>query len=200
MLQALVRNASRLFDKLHRSLFRFCRHVTTPPAAGRTDSGPAQRRRGAVAYANLQRVLLTDGVGRTLFEEYAGHRRERGEDETGWVLLGLRDAKEAVVLATLPAGALADSGSAHVRFNSEAQALASRVVRQADRRLSIVGVVHTHPGSLRHPSDGDYRGDREWVANLRGREGVFGIGTADAPGTPGAMLSGITPSSSPVVA
>jgi proteasome lid subunit RPN8/RPN11 len=189
MLQALVRKAGRLFDSLHRSLFRFGRHVTTLPAAGGLDSGPRRHGRGTVAYANLQRVLLTDGVGRTLFEEYAGHRRERGEDETGWVLLGLRDAKEAVVLATLPAGALADSGATHVRFNSEAQALASRVVRQADRRLSIVGVVHTHPGSLRHPSDGDFRGDREWVANLRGREGVFGIGTADGPGTPGAMFA-----------
>jgi len=41
--------------------------------------------------------------------------------------------------------------------------------------------VHTHPGSLRHPSDGDYRGDSQWVAQLRGKEGVFGIGTADAP-------------------
>jgi hypothetical protein len=44
----------------------------------------------------------------------------------------------------------------------------------------MLGVVHTHPGSLRHPSDGDYQGDSQWVGNLRGREGVFGIGTADA--------------------
>ena len=44
-----------------------------------------------------------------------------------------------------------------------------------------MGVVHTHPGSLRHPSDGDYQGDSEWVACLRGGEGVFGIGTADGP-------------------
>jgi hypothetical protein len=44
----------------------------------------------------------------------------------------------------------------------------------------MIGVVHTHPGSLRHPSSGDYRGDVDWVANLRGGEGVFGIGTADA--------------------
>jgi hypothetical protein len=41
-------------------------------------------------------------------------------------------------------------------------------------------VVHTHPGSLRHPSDGDFRGDAAWVGQLRGRAGVFGIGTADA--------------------
>ena len=27
----------------------------------------------------------------------------------------------------------------------------------------MLGVVHTHPGSLRHPSDGDYRGDSQWV-------------------------------------
>jgi hypothetical protein len=47
--------------------------------------------------------------------------------------------------------------------------------------------VHTHPGSLRHPSEGDYRGDSPWVGQLRGGEGVFGIGTADASppkGTP----------------
>jgi len=42
--------------------------------------------------------------------------------------------------------------------------------------------VHTHPGSLRHPSDGDFRGDSRWVGKLRGGEGVFGIGTADGRG------------------
>ena len=188
MLQALVRKASRFFDELQRSLFRFSRPAAPSPLSGRTETTAALSGQ-KIDYAPLHRVLLTDGVGRTLFGEFAGHRRERGEDETGWVLLGLREAREAVVLATLPAGALADAGVAHVRFNSEAQALASRVVRRSDRRLSIVGVVHTHPGSLRHPSDGDFRGDSEWVANLRGREGVFGIGTADGPGTRGALFA-----------
>lgn len=140
------------------------------------------------AYGPLQRVLLTDGVSRTLFEEYAAHRQEaRGEEETGWLLLGLREAQEAVVLATLPAGSEADTSVSHVRFNSLAQAVGSRIVRQRDRRLTILGVVHTHPGTLRHPSDGDLRGDREWVRNLRGKEGVFGIGTADA--TPGPLFA-----------
>src|ERR1019366_8105850 len=55
-----------------------------------------------------------------------------------------------------------------------------RIVRQQDKRLQIVGVVHTHPGNLRWPSDGDFHGDRQWVARLRGGEGVFAIGTADA--------------------
>jgi hypothetical protein len=35
---------------------------------------------------------------------------------------------------------------------------------------------------LRHPSQGDYQGDKEWVRLLRGKEGVFGIGTADGDG------------------
>ena len=132
----------------------------------------------------LQRILLTDGVSRTLFNEYARHRDGvRGEEETGWVLLGLRDAEEAVALATLPAGTEREAGVAHVQFNSMAQAVGGRIVRQMDRRLTILGVVHTHPGSLRHPSDADFRGDSQWVAQLRGREGVFGIGTAD--GYPG---------------
>jgi proteasome lid subunit RPN8/RPN11 len=144
----------------------------------------------AVSYGPLERVLLTDGVGRTLFEEFAHHRSEaRGEEETGWLLLGIREAREAVVLATLPAGALRDASVAHVRFNSTAQGVASLIVRQTDRRITVLGVVHTHPGSLRHPSDGDLRGDREWVVNRRGKEGVFGIGTADGPPTPGDLFA-----------
>jgi hypothetical protein len=139
-----------------------------------------------VRYDRLTRVVLTDEVGRTLFDEYAAHRTtDRGAEEIGWQLLGVRTADAAVVLATLPAGADRDAGQEHVRFNAEAQALASRIVRQTDRRLAPLGVVHTHPGSLRHPSPGDLRGDREWVPQLRGGEGVFGIGTADGDGEPG---------------
>src|SRR5207244_4914012 len=79
----------------------------------------------------------------------------------------------------LPAGAEREAGVGHVQFNSAGQIVGSRMVRQADRRLTILGVVHTHPGSLRHPSDGDLRGDSVWVGQLRGREGIFGSGTAD---------------------
>lgn len=137
---------------------------------------PGEARR----YEPLTRVILTDEVSRTLFGEYAAHRQtDRGREETGWALLGLRDTNTATVLATLPAGANRDAGQEHVLFNTEAQALASRIVRQADRRLTLLGVVHTHPGTLRHPSGGDLRGDREWVKRLRGGEGVFAIGTLD---------------------
>ena len=94
-----------------------------------------------------------------------------------------------MALASLPAGAGREADEAHVRFNSAAQAIASRVVRQGHRQLSLLVVVHTHPGSLRHPSSGDYRGDVRWVTNLRGREGVFGIGTADAEPRPDAGIS-----------
>jgi hypothetical protein len=97
--------------------------------------------------------------------------------------MGLRRRDEALILATLPAGTQREAGIAHVWFNATAQAVASRVLRQEDRQLVALGVVHTHPGSLRHPSNGDYEGDREWVRinhkQLRGGEGVFGIGTAD---------------------
>lgn len=170
MLHALVSRASRFFNDLGRSLFRESLPAFEP------DEAPASKR----TYQRLERVVLTDSVARTLFEEYASHRQgASGDNETGWVLLGIREETEAVVLATLPAGAQGSAGVAHVHFNSRAQALASRIVRQWDKRLAIVGVVHTHPGSLRHPSDGDYRGDSLWVGQLRGREGIFAIGTAD---------------------
>jgi proteasome lid subunit RPN8/RPN11 len=172
MLQALVSAASRFFNELSRSWFR--EHL--PPKE--VVEGPVAAAR---TYERLERVILTDEVSRTLFEEYATHREgARGDEETGWVLLGVREVNEAVVLATLPAGANREAGVAHVRFNSNGQALASRIVRQWDRRLTMLGVLHTHPGSLRHPSDGDFQGDSQWVGQLRGREGVFGIGTADA--------------------
>src|SRR5262249_47036752 len=161
---------SRLLNDLHRSLFRGRVPLPEPHEPA---SLPRQ-------YLPLERVVLTDEVNRTLFEGYAAHRKgERGDEETGWVLLGVREASEAVVLATRPAGAGREAGVAHVRFNSSAQALGSRIVRQLDRRLTMLGVVHTHPGSLRHPSDADFQGDSLWVGRLRGAEGVFGIGTAD---------------------
>jgi proteasome lid subunit RPN8/RPN11 len=171
MLQALVSIASRLLDDLKRPFLRQ-RIVETEAHAVAAPTGPR--------YQALKRVLLTDDVGRTLFEEYAAHQAgTRGDEETGWVLLGLREEEQATVVATLPAGAARDAGVGHVLFNSWGQVLGSRIVRQADRRITILGVVHTHPGSLRHPSDGDFRGDSNWVGQLRGGEGIFGIGTAD---------------------
>ncbi len=171
MLQGFLASTNRLLHNLNRSLLGA--HPTPAPARnGHAAPSPP--------YLPLQRLVLTDGVSRTLFEEYAAHRQgTRGDEETGWVLLGRREASEALVLATLPAGAARDAGVSHVQFNPLGQALASRIVRQRDKRLTIVGVVHTHPGSLRHPSDGDLQGDSTWVGQLRGREGIFAIGTAD---------------------
>jgi proteasome lid subunit RPN8/RPN11 len=173
MWQALVRTAGQLLNDLQRTLLRG-RPAQPQPSTNGTAAATLQP---------LERVVLTDGVGHTLFEEYAAHRKEaRGDEETGWVLLGLREENSAVVLATLPAGTLRDASASHVRFNDDAQVIGYRIVRQLVRRLTIVGVVHTHPGSLRHPSDADYRGDCKWVRQLRGAEGVFGIGTADGGG------------------
>jgi proteasome lid subunit RPN8/RPN11 len=180
MFQALVSSAQRLLLDFQRALLR-------PPAT--SPQPPPTVAAPPTDYEPLERVLLTDGVGHTLFEEYAHHRVEaRGDEETGWVLLGLREAREAIVLATLPAGAERDASVTHVRFNSTGQALGSRIVRQHGRRISMLGVVHTHPGSLRHPSDADFRGDSQWVQHLRGKEGIFGIGTADAQELSGGLF------------
>jgi len=181
MLHGVVSAARKWLQELNRMLVR----PHPPVAPGRPSAvAPPQ------PLQSLEGVRLTDGVARTLFEEFAAHRAaSRGEEETGWVLLGLREAHQAVVLATLPAGAQRDASISHVRFNSMAQAVASRIVRQADRRLTILGVVHTHPGSLRHPSDGDYQGDRQWVRHLRGGAGIFGIGTADGTTRQGTLFA-----------
>lgn len=181
MLQALLSSAGRLLRDLNRA---WVREQSAPIQESRLAPVPPGKHRP------LQHVTLTDEVGRTLFEEYAAHRKgERGGEETGWILLGLREAEDAVALATLPAGAQCNAGVAHVHFNSSAQAVGSCMVRQLDRRLTILGVVHTHPGTLRHPSDGDFRGDSVWVSKLRGGEGVFGIGTVEAKHQGGALFA-----------
>lgn len=173
--QALAETTSRLWRELSWGL----RRGQVETADG--DALPVSR--SAPSFQPLQRLLLTDGVSRTLFEEFAKHRRsKRGDEEIGWVLLGIREGSDAIALATLPAGATRNAGTAHVIFNETAQAIGAQIVRQQDRRLRVLGVVHTHPGSLRHPSDGDYRGDVQWVAQLLGKEGMFGIGTADVGG------------------
>lgn len=166
MMQGLVGSARLLLDELRKAWL-----------PGAETQSPLT----AVPLAPLERIIVSDGVGRTLFEQFDHHKNSsRRDEETGWVLLGLRETRQAVVLATLPAGIRSDAGVAHIRFNSIAQALGSRMVRRLDRRLTILGVVHTHPGSLRHPSVGDLHGDLVWVERLRGQEGIFSIGTADA--------------------
>jgi proteasome lid subunit RPN8/RPN11 len=181
VLQGFVSSAGRFLSDLGRAWVRERNPVIR---------FPAKSARAAARQQSLRRLTLTDGVSRTLFEEYASHRRShRGDEETGWTLLGLRDGDEAIILATLPAGAHCSAGVAHVQFNSSAQALGSRILRQHDRRLTMLGVVHTHPGSLRHPSDGDYQGDSQWVRVLRGCEGVFGIGTVDRRGRDDRMFA-----------
>lgn len=145
------------------------------------DDLPKPRMGQVGSLRRLQRVLVSSAVLQSLFNMFAEHRQsERGEEETGWVLLGYRQEAEAVVLAALPAGTFREAGVAHVRFNTLAQAVATRILRARDRQLTILGVVHTHPGSLRHPSRGDYEGDSQWVQLLRGKEGVFGIGTLES--------------------
>jgi hypothetical protein len=182
MWQALLTTAQRLREEFRRVFDKRAVTATGPPL-------PATPGR-SVKYQTLNRVVLTDGVGRTLFEEFADHAGNPGGDrETGWVLLGIREEAEALVIATLPAGDQSDSGVGHVRFNSWGQALGSRILRQTDRRLGILGVVHTHPACLRHPSDADYRGDRVWVKQLRGQEGVFGIGTNENKAESGSAVA-----------
>lgn len=172
LLQALKRCANRLLNG-------------RPHIAAAPNSRPANET--APALEPISKLVLTDEVSRVLFDEFAAHRRtERGKEETGWVLLGVRQRNEAIVLATLPAGSGRDAGDSHVKFDANIQAAAAYFVRQDRRHLRMVGILHTHPGSMRHPSDGDYRGDIEWVGRQRGQEGVFGIGTADAkPHLPG---------------
>jgi hypothetical protein len=165
----------KFLRQIERRLSPMKRLLVRQPSA-RGNNGAAM----ASSPPSLRQVVFTDEVSRTLFSDYRAHRLgERGQVETGWVLLGQRYGAETIVLAVLPAGRNADAGAGHVQFNAALQAVAARILRQQDRRLTVVGIVHTHPGSLRHPSAQDLEGDMNWVKQLKGAAGIFGIGTAD---------------------
>src|SRR5262249_54657988 len=142
MWQTLVRTARQMFHRARQVLAPERPTPVRPQAP--TAAPPSDDSRAR------DRVVLTEGVSSTLFEDFAAPRAAaRGDEETGWLLMGYREPRAAVITATLPAGADRDAGVAHVRFNSAAQALGSRILRQKDKRLTILGVAHTHPGSLR---------------------------------------------------
>src|SRR2546429_8609 len=89
-----------LLDRLFRRAREMAADLTRRPARPAVPDPPvAESAAQAPQYERLRRVVLTDDVSRTLFEEYAAHRAsERGKEETGWVLLGVRRADEAVAL------------------------------------------------------------------------------------------------------
>lgn len=123
-------------------------------------------------------MAIRAGVLATMFRDFHNHRAtERGNEETGWLLLGRRDGQGgATIEATLPPGEFRDAGMAHVNMNSTAQSVAMRLLKRAHPHLDVLGVAHTHPGRMCRPSQGDYQGDSQWVPNLVQKEGLFAIG------------------------
>ncbi len=137
--------------------------------------------------ARLDVVTVAEGVLRSLESGYHEHLEgPRRNEEMAWLLLGYANDDSLQIEAAVPAGESRDASAVHVRFDTSVQALATCILRSDDPRLVPLGVFHTHPGSLDHPSGGDFQGDSEWVRRIPGRRGVFGIGTCDGgPTLPG---------------
>jgi proteasome lid subunit RPN8/RPN11 len=122
-------------------------------------------------------IAIRAGVLATMFKDFHSHRAtDRGNEETGWLLLGRRDGRGATIEAALPPGEFRDAGMAHVNMNSTAQSVAMRLLKRAHSHLDVLGVAHTHPGRMCRPSQGDYQGDSQWVPYLVQKEGIFAIG------------------------
>lgn len=142
------------------------------------------------ALKRLVRVRLSAVVVGSLFATYRAHRESsRSREEMAWLLLGYREPDEAVVTVALPAGDDRSAEATEVQFGpttaTEALALFA-----ADDRLTVLGIVHTHPEDQNHPSTGDLKVDRRWVFQLLGGDGVFGIGVVQPGGGPNVLSSG----------
>src|SRR5262245_28306997 len=89
------REESRGLATFARRFWTFFRRSFSSPPRSRIlpETAPVT----SVELRPLRRLKLTEGVARTLFEEYGEHRRgPRGAEETGWVLLGIREGDEAL--------------------------------------------------------------------------------------------------------
>ena len=174
VLQGLVSSAGRFISDLGRAWIR----ERNPTLGRRAKSVPAT----TAPYPPLRRLTLTDEVSRTLFEEYAVHRRSnRGDEETGWTLLGIRDGDEAIILATL-----ARRGALQRRRRSRSIQQLGPGAGQSNPSPegSPTDDARRRPHAPGQPETSKRRrlpGRPPWVSVLRGGEGVFGIGTVDQP-------------------
>src|SRR5207248_1183430 len=102
----------QLLNGLSRRARDLAADLARPPAS---EYHPPVAPPAPIDYRAIERIVLTDDVSRTLFEDYAEHRAgKRGDEEMGWVLLGLRQSDQAIALAALPASSDRDAGEAHV--------------------------------------------------------------------------------------
>jgi len=99
----------------------------------------------------IKYMLISSGVGQTLVQGYRNHlNQERGDEETGWLLMGYREKKHAVVVAAVPSGEFREASSTHVKFNSQAQVVAGRLLRQLHDKPEdcVIPLVATIKGTF----------------------------------------------------
>ena len=174
---------SRLLSDLRRSWHR-------PPFSLLENREPSPT---TVNYQPLERVLLTDGVGRTLFEEYAAHRAQatakRKPAGCCWVCAKRRGRRP---------GHVARRRRARCRRGAYSLQQQRPGGGQPDRAAD--GSPPDHPRRGAYPSRQPAPSQRRRLcaatvngcAQLRGGEGVFGIGTADGTGSQRRMCSPIS--------
>ncbi len=130
----------------------------------------------------LPRVILASGVLQVVHSYVSRFLTEfGGANETGGLLVGTYEASgddgRACFRITgfIEAGPKAEFTPSSVLFDAEHQAEVLSALQLANPRLSILGCVHRHPGSLDVCSNGDAVTDREAVLDSDTKELVFGI-------------------------
>jgi len=120
-------------------------------------------------------LTIADSCLQTLSADLAKHlASDRAAEETGWLLLGIRDQTSVHVTDLVPAGENRIGTPNSIQFDAASQVAATKAIRDRDSRVEVLGVAHTHPSGRHRPSSGDLEGDKQWVQNLRS-DGLFGI-------------------------
>ena len=180
MLQGLVTSASQLLNDFRRSLLSPSAPTIAHPVARRVFPSWSP----ATHLADRRR--RPDPVRRVRQAPHRRARRRRDRLDAAWLARGRRGHRSRHAAGRRAERCRCGPHSLQQPGPGRRQPNCSPGRSSA---LTILGVVHTHPGSLRHPSEGDLKGDRIWVQHLRGKEGVFAIGTADAPPDGGMFAS-----------
>jgi hypothetical protein len=120
-------------------------------------------------------VRVTAGVVDRLLADVADHLRgPHAHDETGWVPIGRVAAGVVSVEGLLSAGRRPFASPAAFEPD-HAHVLAALVLLQAREPADVVGLIHTHPGSMDWNSAVDQVADEGHVLALPGGIGVYPI-------------------------
>ncbi len=134
----------------------------------------------------IPRVQVLSGAVSCLVEGINRSRRQHGDVETGYALIGkiIGSGTSRIIRVTglIDEGPGAARSAGHHKADREYQQRELEILQIVDAGVMYIGDAHLHPGTMTTCSSGDYRTDRGNVRESQTKEMVFAIATVASAG------------------